>query len=521
MAQTDHLPDKAEARAHGNRAHIRRKLSPMAYVELGQDNGGILLNLGEGGFAVQSALALTSREFQALRFQVPAVQGWLTAGGRIVWISDSKKEAGIQFTELPGEARREIQRWVLADGEPEKTAERVPVSSMENSPKRNLDAPYRGGGGALETASHDAHENGIRAERAGGPARQPQTAGVAVAEPAAQDFHFTEYSMFAADPEKAGVWAEAPRRRGSWRWAGLGILVAVLFFALGVTVGRETVERWIGDLGGWTQNQSAVGPKVTPPAPPEQIGEAAGKDDKSESKSAANPDATAENRVNPSPGPTGDSEAGKGTSQKADDAETRTSDTEVLKPGPAVANGTAGISRGATGSEHSAERRHSTETVAPRNTRESETAPSGMAEEHAILVNAPEPGSPPFVVNLPGEAVSASGAIAISARRTLEILPRSPGSSGRAERVIIGKLISHSQPFYPVEARNRRMEGNVELRARVGRTGEIVGVTPVSGPRLLSSAAMTAVREWRYEPTFVDGDPAETFADITIVFRLP
>jgi protein TonB len=87
--------------------------------------------------------------------------------------------------------------------------------------------------------------------------------------------------------------------------------------------------------------------------------------------------------------------------------------------------------------------------------------------------------------------------------------------------VIIGKLISHSQPFYPVEARNRRMEGNVELRARVGRTGEIVGVTPVSGPRLLSSAAMAAVREWRYEPTFVDGDPAETFADITIVFRLP
>ena len=29
----------------------------MAYVELGEDNGGILLNLGEGGFAVQSALA--------------------------------------------------------------------------------------------------------------------------------------------------------------------------------------------------------------------------------------------------------------------------------------------------------------------------------------------------------------------------------------------------------------------------------------------------------------------------------
>ncbi len=90
----------------------------MAYVELGQDNGGILLNLSEGGFAVQSALALTSREFSELRFQVPALQGWLTASGRIVWISDSKKEAGIQFTELPGGARAEIQNWVAAEGAP-------------------------------------------------------------------------------------------------------------------------------------------------------------------------------------------------------------------------------------------------------------------------------------------------------------------------------------------------------------------------------------------------------------------
>jgi TonB family protein len=87
--------------------------------------------------------------------------------------------------------------------------------------------------------------------------------------------------------------------------------------------------------------------------------------------------------------------------------------------------------------------------------------------------------------------------------------------------VVIGKLIAHSDPFYPVEARNRRMEGSVELKARIGRTGEVVAVTPVSGPGLLMSAAATAVREWRYEPTFINGDPAETLADITVVFRLP
>jgi TonB family protein len=144
-----------------------------------------------------------------------------------------------------------------------------------------------------------------------------------------------------------------------------------------------------------------------------------------------------------------------------------------------------------------------------------------MAMGHSILVNAPEPGSRAFFVNLPGEAVSASAAMAISARRTLEILPRSSAAAGGSVRVIIGRLISHSEPFYPMEANKRRVEGSVELRARVGRTGQVIGVTPVSGPALLSSAAMTAVREWRYEPTFINGDPVETLADVTVVFRLP
>jgi TonB family protein len=487
----------------------------MAYVELGQDNGGILLNLGEGGFAVQSALALTSREFPQLRFQVPAVQGWLTAGGRIAWISDSNKEAGIQFTELPGEARKEIQRWVSAEGEPETPGARAPVRSKESSPKQIRDMPYRGAGGAHEPAAQSTHANWTQAE----------SVGAAVSEPPPQDFQFPEYSMFAADSGRAGAWVEPPRHREKGRGVGRGLLVAVLFFALGATVGQETVERWIADLRGWTQNELTPAPKVTPPAPPEQAGATVTTEAKSKSNSVANEDTKAEDRVNSTSELMRSSEVGKEASQKANNAEKQTDNTEVPKPGSAVKTGSAtgAISPGAMTSgkpRHLEERRYSTETAVPRDVGEMEAAPTKMAAEHSILVNAPEPGRPPFFVNLPGEAVSASGAIAISARRTLEILPRSSSSSGRAERVVIGKLISHSEPFYPVEARNRHIEGNVELRARVGRTGQIISVTPVSGPQLLSSAAMTAVREWRYGPTFVDGDPAETIAEITVVFRL-
>ena len=93
-------------------------------------------------------------------------------------------------------------------------------------------------------------ERDRRPERPSPATQRQQNVGVAVAEPPSQDFRFTDYSMFAAEPEKVGRWAEPRRHTGSWRRAVLGIVVAVLFFVLGATVGRETVERWIADIGG-------------------------------------------------------------------------------------------------------------------------------------------------------------------------------------------------------------------------------------------------------------------------------
>ena len=518
MAKAEQFPDVAEARPHGNRAHIRRKLSPMAYVELGQDNGGILLNLSEGGFAVQSALALTSREFSELRFQVPAFQGWLTASGRIVWISDSRKEAGIQFTELPGEARREIHKWVSAEGAPEKSKERTPATGSSVTTTRRPDdetrrqvpiAPYRGAEIARERAvPTNTPVHGERRETE--PPQTSETQTVAVAEPPAQEFHFTDYSMFAAEPEGEAAWQHRPVR-GNWRRVALGLLVAALFFALGATVGRESVDRWIVYLGGWTQGEAGTvpAPKVTPPPAPDNNGKAA-------ESSVENNQQT---KGSDSEGPAGTESGGNLTSErelnstgKLGNEDKGDIDAGASKPPKgSLAQGTA---------PSVSESRRSGEGAPTRNGRGMDGESGGMGMEHAILVNAPEPGSRPFLVSLPGEAVSASAAVAISARRTLEIPPRSSTAASASQRVVIGKLLAHSEPFYPAEARKRGIEGSVELRARVGRTGEVIGVTPVSGPWMLFPAAVNAVREWRYEPTFVNGDPAETLADVTIVFRL-
>lgn len=501
----------------------------MAYVELGQDNGGILLNLSEGGFAVQSALALTSREFPELRFQVPSLQGWLTASGRIVWISNSKKEAGIQFTELPGDARTEIQKWVAAEGTPEQSRERIPAAAPPGvtapSPvaaRPHIPAPTDGG------VLYGTRVNGAQTERESGPTKR-ETAGAAMTEAPSQDFHFTDYSMFAAAPEGEVVWAQPARRRGGLRAAVLAVLMAAVFFALGVTVGRETVNRWVAYASAWTQSQLATAPepKATPPAAPDQAAPADAPNDRTAKATTSEEQAQAKSGETPGLNP--------GPAEKSDDAKVAT-ESEVGTPKGKTPEGktdrasggsprdaaSAGVSstRSANaggGSERRAVR--STESVISRESRQPIADPSRTSTDHSILVNAPEPGSAPFVVNFSNEAVSASGAIAMSARRSLEILPRS-AASGRSERVVIGKLIVHGEPFYPAEARSRRIEGSVELRAKVGRTGQIVGVTPVSGPWLLFPAAVAAVREWRYEPTYVNGDPVETLADVTIVFRL-
>lgn len=493
----------------------------MSYVELGQENGGILLNLSEGGLAVRSALPLASRVFTGIRFQAPASPAWLTASGRIVWLSDSKKEGGIQFTELPGEARQQIHKWVSAEGVPEDARESLPAPSNEGREPSNqtLVTSDRGGGGARETVIvRGDRPLAAQTQRERVPT-QAETAGVAAAEPATQGFRFTDYSMFAAEPEKEGAWIEPMRRRRGWRTALVVLFVAALFFALGSTVGRGSVDRLIAYLASVADNQLAPATKVTPPAPPEQADAAGAREDQTEAKSASVGDQQeSDEGANPTPGPAANSQL----------ATTPTTEKKDLEPKgatePRGSSAAGGVStadsrtRGALvpGTNESGPR-HPTESAMPRDNRELDAQPSNMATEHSILVNPPGPGGRPFYVNLPAETISASTAIAISAQRTLQIQPT---ASGRSERVVIGRLRSHSAPFYPVEARNQRIEGSVELRVRVGRTGQIIGVKPVSGPGLLVSAATTAVREWRYEPTFIDGDPVETQADITIVFRL-
>ena len=82
------------------------------------------------------------------------------------------------------------------------------------------------------------------------------------------------------------------------------------------------------------------------------------------------------------------------------------------------------------------------------------------------------------------------------------------------------KLISQVDPAYPRLARQARVEGDVVLSAIINEGGEIMELKAKSGPPILYSAALDAVRQWKFEPTYLNGRPWPISYEITVHFRL-
>jgi periplasmic protein TonB len=84
-----------------------------------------------------------------------------------------------------------------------------------------------------------------------------------------------------------------------------------------------------------------------------------------------------------------------------------------------------------------------------------------------------------------------------------------------------GLLIKKVQPVYPSSAVSMRIQGAVELQATISKTGDITNVKVLGGEPALSPAAVDAVRQWKYKPYYLNGEPVEVQTQVTINFRLP
>jgi protein TonB len=87
-------------------------------------------------------------------------------------------------------------------------------------------------------------------------------------------------------------------------------------------------------------------------------------------------------------------------------------------------------------------------------------------------------------------------------------------------RVAEANLIHDVPPQYPTEAGRARIEGTVVLMAMIGKDGTVKDVRVESGLPILAQAAIDAVKQWRYKPYLIAGEPVEVDSCITINFTL-
>src|SRR5271155_744714 len=105
--------------ASDRRAHPRQRIRSLAYVHLGEGNGGIILNISEGGIAVQAAEALDESEgVIAMRIEIPRSRKRLEVRGEIMWVGESRKEAGLRFVDPQEDALRRIRSWMAREESP-------------------------------------------------------------------------------------------------------------------------------------------------------------------------------------------------------------------------------------------------------------------------------------------------------------------------------------------------------------------------------------------------------------------
>jgi periplasmic protein TonB len=82
------------------------------------------------------------------------------------------------------------------------------------------------------------------------------------------------------------------------------------------------------------------------------------------------------------------------------------------------------------------------------------------------------------------------------------------------------KLVNRVQPVYPPLARQTRISGTVRLHAIIAKNGTVEQLSVESGHPLLVQSALDAVRQWRYQPTLLNGEPVEVDTEIDVIFSL-
>jgi protein TonB len=118
--------------------------------------------------------------------------------------------------------------------------------------------------------------------------------------------------------------------------------------------------------------------------------------------------------------------------------------------------------------------------------------------------------------DFPDSVISGDGVIA----------PPPPSPRARQEPIRVGSVLQapkkthHVAPEYPSIARSARVSGTVILEAVLAEDGSVQDVRVLRSIKLLDDAAIEAVRQWRFTPTLLNGQPQRVLMTVTVTFTL-
>jgi protein TonB len=176
----------------------------------------------------------------------------------------------------------------------------------------------------------------------------------------------------------------------------------------------------------------------------------------------------------------------------------------AAKPSPATSAANAGDYGAATASNRVSSAMMTAQLSAPSRISKDVRTPAQVEEPPAAFT----PGAI--------DTGSAPGAI-FGGQNSAKVVP---GGYAISAGVAQGMLIRKTEPIYPQFARMNRISGTVILGATISKTGTIQGLHVISGPRLLTDAALDAVKNWRYRPYTLNNQPFEVQTTINVVFNL-
>jgi len=596
--------------ARDRRSHSRQ-ITTLNYITLGESNGGILLNISEDGLAFTAAEPLVGEFVPRLRFQLEEKAEWIEASGRIVWLNDSKKGAGIQFLDISDADRGQIRRWIESKNlseiqDAERTTRKIRRETevtpfpAPKSNTRNIEKQYEilephlqrmfpsenvlGGEAARPAQSHQVEafnktqparadyfpsENDVRREVPVAPdpqveihsssheGRHTESQSESVAHVPAAQTRFaqavqvetlsetvthqkeTESAPLERAPliehsesvperrpdstahtnqflpsgltgrsvrvpsfgyqstsspiyEKQDDWTNwvdpaASTHRSKLGFVVMGVLLVVAAFAIGLAFGHGSLEGFIENIREYvpdkyrqepTANISAA--ESAPPAP---------KVEKTQTDTPAQADS--DNSLN----------------QASETPATASSQTPSSQP---IASRIDNKETPATAASSQTDTDSASETGKPA---------AGEGDSTPVLISVAGSGSGPFRLTAPETAVSATSSVAVSSQATI-LVPREVGvdAAQEAKRLQLGTLVFRVDPQYPKKIGRGEVE-IVKLLATVGENGQVTNVQQLSGSLPFATAAMSAIREWKYSPTLFDGRPVRTEEKITVAFR--